>query len=410
MFPTSDLFKQKIQDNAREFKLKINILLKDNTLLTLTDNDVVMGSFGFIEDTQPTEYFNVGGTVASHTSFEIYNIPAYKGKNFIEAVVMPYVGLYIEELDDYEFVQIGHFHIDDVTVSRNTIVVKAIDSLIKADIKYMESAIFPQTLDWIYKDACSQAGIPIAEQTFQNMNYEVLRPIGKTVSCRKMIQYVAELSGTFAKVNRYGELELRWYQGTDKVITPHHRVNFEPRGDRVGVRGVMTEKHGIIYLEGTWQNSLNITDNPLLQSNYKDIVFAIFASVKDISFVPYECEWQGDPSIQAGDVVNHVALDGTNYKTLVTRTEYNYRGKCKLFGKGLPDIAMNYNGTSTANPYIRARETDLVQLDYYDDGFVVNDKNKFKWIPEGLLKMNDDTVIPINHVGGSIPDGGGGSQ
>ena len=382
--------------------MKINIRLKDDTLYELTDKDIVLGTFQFTEDTQPTEWFNVGGTVASHTSFDIYNVPTYNGKVFIEAIVVPYVGLYIEELDSYEYVQIGHFHIDDVDVKRETIHIKAIDDLIKADIKYEESPIYPRTLKEIYEDACSQAGIITTDQEFQNMNYMMVRDIGKQVSCRDIIQYVAELSGTFAKMNRSGMLELRWYKGTDKIITPNHRVNFEPRGDMVGVRGVMTEHHGTIYLEGTWQNALNITNNPLLQSNHKDIVFAIFASVKDLSFVPYECEWQGDPAIQAGDVVIHIALNGMQYKTLVTRTEYNYRGTSKLFGKGLPDIAMHYNGTITKQPPIRATNTNLVQLEYYNDGFVVNDKNKFKWVEGGLLKMNDDTIIPIKHMGVGI--------
>ena len=50
---------------------------------------------------------------------------------------------------------------------------------------------------------------------------------------------------------------------------------------------------------------------------------------------------------------------------------------------------------------ISGRE-ELTSLDYYTDGFCVNGKSKFKWVPEGLLKMGDNVIIPITEMGVSI--------
>lgn len=66
-------------------------------------------------------------------------------------------------------------------------------------------------------------------------------------------------------------------------------------------------------------------------------------------------------------------------------------------GKGVELYDWHTKRWSTAKNY-----GQLTSLDYFDDGFRVNDNFDFQWVEGGMLRMNDDTFIPIKEVGGSI--------
>ena len=364
MYPVSADYKEKIKENNRLFECKIQIQ-HSKGVLELDDKDIVQGSLTYTESSQSGEEFTVGGTVASDISFSILNKPEYNDIQFMGATVLVNIGLLIQEgaeahflqpsqpskmpgFDEkWEWVPLGIFHIDYVKRLRNTIELKAIDNMINLDKPYSLSKLsYPATLYQIYVNACNVCDIPVGTTSFPNMDYVVNERPQDDLTFRDVVGYVAELAGCFAKCNRYGELELKWYQPTDIVISPANRFSFKPSDDIVQIKGVMYSTEDTSYLAGSDEYAIDLSENPLLQGDYETVLPNIYNNVKDTVFTPYECSWQGNPALEAGDMISHIDRDGKVYNTLVTSSTFKYRGASTLSAKGLPEISRGYKGST----------------------------------------------------------------
>lgn len=375
MYPVSQLFKEKIQELDRVFQAKIQIHHSEG-ILELDEGDLIQGTLIFNEATQSGENFTIGEAIASNIQFTIVNKPEYDDIQFIGATIYCNIGLLVREAIDahflqpsqpskmlyfddvWEFVPLGVFHIDEVNRQRNTIEIKAIDNMIKFERPYSLSQLtYPATLYQIYLNACNICGVHAETTSFPNMNYTVQeRPEGD-LTCRDIISYVAQLAGCFAKCNRNGALELKWYQDTDVEIRPINRFSFKPSDDVIQITGVMYETEDAIYLAGTDEYVINISENPLVNGEYSNLLNNIYNNIKDTLFIPYSCEWQGNPAIEAGDKVTHIDRDDKVYNTIVTKSTFKFRGKSTLEAAGTPQITKGYKGTvekfkSTANKQI----------------------------------------------------------
>ncbi len=250
--------------------------------------------------------------------------------------------------EKWEYVPLGRFNIDDVNRQRNTIQLKAIDNMINLDKSYSLSKLsYPATLYQIYVNICNVADIPVGTTNFPNKDYVVkIRP-DDDLTLRDVLGYVAELSGTFAKCNRHGVLELKWYEQTDIELEPMNRFNFKPSDDVIQIKGVMATVDGTTYLAGSEDYAIDLTENPLLQGDYETVLPNILANVENTIFTPYTSDWQGNPAIQAGDIIKQIDRDGKEYNTLVTKSIYKYRGRSVLEGRGLPEISRGgYKGST----------------------------------------------------------------
>lgn len=364
MYPVSQDYKNKIKENNRLFECKIQIEHSQGTLY-LNDKDLVSGTLTYTESSQAGEEFTVGGAVASDISFTILNKQEYENIVFMGATVFVSIGLQVQEGTDahflqpsqpskmqgyeekWEYVPLGRFNIDDVNRQRNTIQIKAIDNMINLDKPYSLSKLsYPASLYQIYVNACNVCDIPVGTTNFPNKDYVVkIRP-QDDLTFRDIIGYVAELAGCFAKCNRNGALELLWYKPTGLILEPFNRFNFKPSDDVVQIKGVMASVENTTYLAGSEDYAIDLTENPLLQGNYETVLPNILANVENTTFTPYTSDWQGNPTIQAGDMIKQIDRDGKEYNTLVTKSIYKYRGRSVLEGRGLPEISRGYKGST----------------------------------------------------------------
>ena len=364
MYPVSLDYKNKIKQNNRLFECKIQIEHSQGTLY-LSDKDLVTGTLVYTESSQAGEEFTIGSTVASDISFTILNKPEYDDITFMGATVFVNIGLQVQEGTDahflqpsqpskmkgyeekWEYVPLGRFNIDDVNRQRNTVQLKAIDNMINLDKSYSLSKLsYPATLYQIYVNICNVADIPVGTTNFPNKDYVVKVRPDDDLTLREVLGYVAELIGTFAKCNRNGALELKWYEQTDITLDPNNRFNFKPSDDVIQIKGVMATVEDKTYLTGTEDYAIDLTENPLLQGGYETVLPNVLANVENTIFTPYTSDWQGNPAIQAGDMIKQIDRDGKEYNTLVTKSVYKYRGRSVLEGRGLPEIARGYKGST----------------------------------------------------------------
>ena len=345
MYPTSATYKDKIKLLDRVFQVKLQIQHSAGDL-DLTDADIVQGSLVYNEASQAGDDFTVGGVVASDLRVELVNKPAYAELEFVGATLTCQIGLLVDE-DTWEWVPLGVFNVDEVGKTRSRVTIKAVDNLILFDKPYSLSELsYPATLAQIFTDLCNVCDVLPESVVFTNSTYVVATKPDSDLTCRDVLGYVAELSGTFARATRAGKIELAWYSASGLALTGANRFNFVPRDDVVQITGVMATIDETTYLAGTDAYAVDLTDNLLLQSDYETAIAAVYNAVKDTAFHAYSSEWQGNPAVQAGDIITQIDRDLNEYPTLVTHSTYKYRGKSKLEARGLPVTAKGFRGST----------------------------------------------------------------
>lgn len=389
MYPASLEYQEKIKSTNRTFKTNIQIRHSEG-ITTLTDADISFGTVNFSESSQAGEDYTVGSATASKFSFEIKlndeNREQLKNIKYTNAVILPTVSLLLQEGIDAHFVQptqpskyegfedrweaipLGVFNIDFARVFHNTIVIKSMDNMVKLDKPYRLSKLsYPATLYQIYIDICSVCDVSPATTAFPNQNYLVnSRPSGD-FSFRDILKYVAGLAGCFARMNRMGFLELTWYKQTGLELSTSNRFNFEPADHTIKITGVSAETEDTAYLIGTDEYVIDLTNNPLLQGGHSTVLNNVFNNIKDIEFTPFQSQWQGNPALQAGDIITQVDKKGVIYKTIVTNSMYKYLGRSSLNAKGLPPLTRGYQGSSDkAFALIKQRVQDVVDNELTD--------------------------------------------
>ena len=231
---------------------------------------------------------------------------------------------------------------------------KAIDNMIRLGDKYSESTLsYPATLFQIYQNICSHNNLTPATTNFPNKDYVVQEKPEGDYTFRDILGFVAELSGTFAKFNRLGHLELKWYEFAGLEISPDIRYNFKVSDEVIGITGITftiegeDEEEDIVYITGTEDYAIDISDNPLLQSDYEIVLPNILNNVEGTIFRPYETEWFGNPAIDSGDMVIHETLSGELINTIITTSTFNYGRKSKMYAKATPTVKKGFEGSTS---------------------------------------------------------------
>lgn len=370
MFPTSLNYKRAIQEEERVFGIDIRIEHSGGRI-DLVDKDIMMDSFVYTDGSQPSDDFTIGGTVASTVEFTLSDKEAYNDINLIGAKVIPTIKMLVlagidahfiqpsqpskmtDSEDKWEHIPLGQFNIDVVDRQRDVIVVKAMDNMIYLDKPYSKSKLrYPASLKAIYNDICSVGGVSTATSTFPNDDYMVnVRP-DKDLTLRNVLGFVAELAGSFSKFDRYGYLKLKWYGEEGITITPDNRMSLQLESEDIGITGIQftspdkdSNDNEIVYVIGTDDYVLDISDNPLIQKNIESVLQKILLQVESISFTPYVSEWQGDPSLDSGDTIIHETIDGQTVNSILTKNIYKYRSVNTIEAKGLPNISRGFESS-----------------------------------------------------------------
>lgn len=186
--------------------------------------------------------------------------------------------LYIYEKGDckrYEFVPLGKFvaerpNAPDMIQIRMT----CHDQMEKFE-KDMPSAgelgiSYPTTISNLYVNMCNKVGVPYATSTFINSSAVISSEPDdfESTTMREVIKWIAEASGSNARFNRDGVLELAWLKTTSQTYTARNYREFNPywytTKKVTGIQNRDTqESTDIVY--GSGSEKYLIQDNPLLR-------------------------------------------------------------------------------------------------------------------------------------------------
>ena len=195
-------------------QIRLSVLLMDNTLLNLTEEDVLLGGFTRDSSTTVDGVFTIGAAVTGKITVSIDNSrEQYSAYDFRGAIITASLGGQLSD-GTYQLVQVGIYTVDEYTYDGSNITLTAYDNLYKFDVPCKNTTVtFPQTISQLISTACTVAGVSLANASIPNGSYSVTKRPEQwdTMTWHDVISSCAQIACCFAKILPNGRLYFSWY-------------------------------------------------------------------------------------------------------------------------------------------------------------------------------------------------------
>jgi hypothetical protein len=326
MYPVSEAYKNAIAQNERNVRITGTITLKDESIINITDADIVLGSLYVSEQCVSGEDIEVGNVYASELGLELTSPPLNPYSLDGARIIINY-GINVEpdpeEDPAWEYVPLGYFYVTEIERKQTTVNLKALDGMILFDTD-LSGVLTTGTPYALVSSCCTKAGVVLANDSgefaaFANGGSSFTLPAeSKIETCRDLIMWVCQLTGTFARMNRLGQLEIvPVTAGTSvKTIAKQDRFTSDVSDFYVKITKVAMKVGEEEYSQGTAGMTLTLEENPLLAGKSEAEINAalaeILAQVAEAEYTPYNVDFAGDPALQAGDWVRLTGVSNIN--------------------------------------------------------------------------------------------------
>src|SRR5690606_22704019 len=88
----------------------------------------------------------------------------------------------------------------------------------------------------------------------------------------------------------------------------------------------------------------------------------IYSTLRNINYLPYELNWQGDPALQAGDRIRITDANGVVFESLVMEQQIKYSGgfSATASAKAKTETAQEFSSTGTLTQKVERQEKEIV--------------------------------------------------
>lgn len=385
----SDYYKSAIKKDVRTVRMVCKIDCSDKTTYKITDKDILRGSLYVNSRCVSKDDIELGCLYASELGLSI----KYKDNPYIykDATISPVFGLYIDELGDYEDVNLGVFEVSDISRNGDYVRIIAIDKMLYFDKTIPTSQLsvqsdgsygFNRQLNYIIIWCCEQCGVPtkltldhFTSEDFPNAEewFEFKAEPKNIPSYRDVLTSVLQLLGLFGYINENGYFSVgRFCADPSYEISPRDRFSlsysdYEVRNAGFSFQGILSGggyysipfDDNIFLQEFEWSAENTIKIAKTLKGAYTGSL------IETMSYVPCSISYPGDPSIFLGQMITVIVrrvsvaqytcaeltkftvdeiekmdlLCGEGYyiedfNTVVMQHNWVYRGECKIYSYG----------------------------------------------------------------------------
>lgn len=227
--------------------------------------------------------------------------------------------------ETYEHVKLGTFVAPRPAQLRKRVVSVVAEDLMQLFANSLIDDVglkFPITLRNMLRQICEYQGVELNDKAFIGGDTSILkRPDAfDEATQQEVIAWIAEVACAYAKINRLGQLEFRWFSESGVEYDEQDYKDFVPLSYQVPHVAGMKIRNGDSYTENSYGEKTNvylIQDNPFLRPD-DEISFAsvetynarnatshpILIKAESLpDFYPSSSTLFGDPSIEAGDIV-----------------------------------------------------------------------------------------------------------
>lgn len=307
MQTVSDLFKSKIKEASREFECKITIGDRVFTNEDLVDIKLSNGL--------QSEGFMIGATPSAMLDLTLLNRgDIIYSTNQIKIEIGLNIG------SKFEYLLMGKFNIDEVEKTDYTVKFTAYDNMIKFETAYFSALGDNPTLQQVVNELASKTGVQFTG-TLPTCNVKKLEGF----TCREVLGYVASLCGGNAFITRDGKFTIVVPKESNYSITTDNYFDYKREeviykvgkvscqvGEEIISKGTLGIDNMELQFENPWITPTILTD--------------IYNKLKTFNYLGYNMKWQGDISLDLGDIVTVTDIKGVSRKVPILNMKFTYTG------------------------------------------------------------------------------------
>lgn len=280
---------------------------------------------------------NIFGTaIARCLEFEIENTVNLEKKE-----VEYLTGIVINR--ETKWISLGNFIIQDIEANDTTNIAKvtAMDYMLKTNIEYTTNLNYNSnkiTLLQVLQEICINSNLELANTNFINKDFIVdSNQFTEGTLNRQVIQAIAQISGTVAKIKNDNKLHLinpNQVTNVSKIFTLNnyreaeikrstHPINVVSLGMK-DVEGENITLRDETSVTKNGENSLVINDNPFAytQEKREQLITALFNTVKGFEYKSYTFSCQCLPYLETTDKIQFKDRSNNTYDSYIFRFNY----------------------------------------------------------------------------------------
>ena len=309
-----------------------------------------------IEDVIKLEYYGgsnnsddiaIGTTAMSYLDVEIITDKIITNEEFLLEA-----GFLIN--DEYEYAPIGYYTVQLPENEEETVSFKAYDRMQKFEKPYTSNLTFPTTDSEVIAEICLKCNIELATPIVKPI---AISEIPQGYTCREVLGYIAGIHGFFACIDRYGKLNLRWYEETpvEKPVSLIWSISKSQSNHTVG-KIVMAKDSETTYTSGSGTININ-TSNPFATQEIADNVYK---ALNGYTYRPVSISMLDDIRLDPWDTIKVTYFDGNTYNIPVMTLEHSFSNcETKIEAVGKSDIENEY---TYKGPIVTALERTSTEL------------------------------------------------
>lgn len=229
-----------------------------------------------------------------------------------------------------EYVRLGTFFVSeqvDVDENEKTTTINCMDSVLFLEGTYKPTVKFPAKLFDVAADACYQAGVTMDVETFLQLPDKKITSKPTDLTIRQVLGYISQYVAGYIKFSKYDVLQLKSGSDTVKIINTdlYYSKGLSKNDLKYKISGLTNSPAGdsaSITVGSTTGNQLEI-DNPFVSKADLQDIFSLLSSIE---YYPFNIEWRGIPSIEAGDWMIVEDIEGNQYKIPNLKYTLSYNG------------------------------------------------------------------------------------
>lgn len=219
-----------------------------------------------------------------------------------------------------EYIPMGIYNIDDIEKTDYTIKITAFDNMIKFERNFSTNLGENLTLQQVVSELERITGVQF---TGSLPSYTVKKLEGFT--CREILGYVASLCGGNAVITREGKFTIVTPNDINYSINTSNYFDYKREetkykigkiscqvGEEVLSKGILGTDSMELQFENPW------VTNSILQD--------IYNKLNGFEYLGYSMKWQGDLSLDLGDIVTITDKKGVVRKHPILSQKFNYTG------------------------------------------------------------------------------------
>ncbi|MXQ74208.1 hypothetical protein GSF08_09695 [Clostridiaceae bacterium DONG20-135] len=267
------------------------------------------------------------------------DIISQQNQIFEDKAFTPYFGVVLDQ-GEISYLSYGRMHVYECTRKEDSgkTTLKFIDDrLLFNRIFNFENLTYPMTWRQLLNEAAKQAGIQCSDQQFLNDREVIAEPVffGLDATCADVVKAIAQASGTFAKITRTNQLELRKPLEESTVVLPQNYYTLETFSNYGPINSLVLGRdpqNDNVYLKDDEAikrdglHELRIVNNPLLDDRREALISSLYTALKDFSYSGLTCMMQGFPAFDCGDAITIKSPDDTSKQSYVWNHTLSFQG------------------------------------------------------------------------------------